>query len=174
MERESSRGMIAIPPAGPDPEDRFLGVVADRVSEVLETMFFNQAAPLAEPPPTADGLVCATLEFHGSPSGRFWLWVSASAAPGLAADMLAMEREEVDDVRAGETICELANMLCGSVVSRVEAETLFELSAPRLAEPADSQSVWERMASSRLDFEIEGGALSAAFEVSPEGGAARG
>ena len=35
--------------------------------------------------------------------------------------------------RAGEVVCELANMLCGSVLSRMDATAVFELSCPELA-----------------------------------------
>ena len=36
------------------------------------------------------------------------------------------------EAQIGQVVCELTNMLCGSVLSRIEKDTLFDLSSPRL------------------------------------------
>ena len=50
----------------------------------------------------------------------------------IAASFLGAEEAEVTEAQIGEVVSELANMLCGSVLSRVEKETRFELSHPEV------------------------------------------
>src|ERR1041384_8232990 len=96
--------------------------------EVLETMFFTSVMQDAEPSPE---LLCgAGLRFSGSPSGSFQVRTSTVAAPGLAAGFLGDAESDITAERAGEVVCELANMLCGSVLSCMDRAAIFELSQP--------------------------------------------
>lgn len=109
----------------------------DAARQVLETMFFitveepDPSAPLAEP--------CWWLEvdFRGNPSGCFYLGISDATAATAAANFLGAEpgiavgREETVNV-----LREMANMICGATLSRLENGRSFELSSPRLLECA--------------------------------------
>jgi CheY-specific phosphatase CheX len=107
--------------------------LVESVEEVLEKMFFIEALaePSGEAAPAEE--VSARLEFAGSPSGGLELAVSRPAARGIAADFLAEEEAGLTDGQVGEVICELANMICGAMLSKVESDGLFHLSAPRIA-----------------------------------------
>ena len=101
--------------------------------EVLETMFFTSV--LDEPEPAApQPSISASLVFRGAPSGTFQIDIPENAARGLAADFLGAEIEEVPLERAREVVCELANMLCGSILTHIGPDARFELSHP---EPVD-------------------------------------
>jgi CheY-specific phosphatase CheX len=108
--------------------------LAASVDDVLEKMFFVRSlgAPLNE---SAAPLVAAHLTFQGDPPGWLTLRVTAGAARSVAADFLGEEESELSEAQIGEVVCELANMICGSMLSRVESNTLFRLATPRLIAP---------------------------------------
>jgi CheY-specific phosphatase CheX len=103
-------------------------------TEVLETMFFTSVLDTS----TGSGLPAGTpafasrLTFRGDPSGVFEIGITQHAALGLAASFLGEEEQEVSAARAGDVVCELANMLCGSVLSRIGGDFTFDLSHPEL------------------------------------------
>jgi len=106
--------------------------LAVSVREVLEKMFFLD---LADPP---DGTarpagVVAEVKFEGNPPGVFRLDLDLAAARAAAADFLGQDPEELSAAATEEVVCELANMICGSVLSRVESSAVFRLATPRIA-----------------------------------------
>jgi CheY-specific phosphatase CheX len=124
---------------------------ADSVSEVLETMFFTCVMGDTESKP--DDPIAARLDFRGDPSGSFGLALSHATARQISAGFLALEEYEITQAQVDEVICELANMLCGSLLSRLESKSCFELQHPYLAtapaEPDYSDN-----------FELESGSLT--------------
>lgn len=108
----------------------------DSAAEVLETMFFTSLSEDAVSSPLGEDSMSAILSFRGSPSGRFGIRVSPLTARRIAASFLAQEEEELTETQTGEVIGELANMLCGSVLSRLEKDSRFELSHPEIATSA--------------------------------------
>jgi CheY-specific phosphatase CheX len=106
------------------------GALREAVDDVLEKMFFVQSeGPACEGRPPEE-LVAARVDFKGTPSGTLSLRITLRAAQGMAADFLGEEASELPVNRTLEVICELANMICGSVLSRVESDTPFHLSPP--------------------------------------------
>ena len=58
----------------------------------------------------------------------------------IAASFLGLEEGLPSESQTGEVLCELANMICGSVLSRLEGDLHFELSPPEInAAEAGSQ-----------------------------------
>jgi CheY-specific phosphatase CheX len=106
-------------------------IFLESASEVLETMFFTGVAE-EDSEETAERFLCAELTFHGSPSGRFGVRTPLTTGRSIAANFLGRDEAEVSDAQAGEVICELTNMFCGSVLSRIEAAARFELMHPEL------------------------------------------
>ena len=134
-------------------------------TEVLETMFFSTADPASDYPPeeieSFEQLPAymVVVDFLGRPSGRFWIRATRATAAALAADFLGLDRDEIDDERSLQTVLELSNMLCGSVVSRVESDAAFALNPPRLLEVGETAEPnpthWAR-------FVVEGGLVEVA------------
>ncbi|HEY7392072.1 MAG TPA: chemotaxis protein CheX [Bryobacteraceae bacterium] len=104
--------------------------------QVLEQMFFVQ--PVEEPVPQQSpqagdsSHISVDVGFSGEPSGRLLLRISKPAARSIAADFLAEDEAVLSEQQVGEVICELANIICGSVLTRVESRTSFRLGSPRL------------------------------------------
>jgi CheY-specific phosphatase CheX len=126
------------------PDATFESALRVSTLDVLETMFFvgdaGEAPPAADPSdPAGNGLtarLAACLTFEGSPSGWLALHIDQVAARRIAADFLGEEEEAVTDRQAEDIVCELANMICGSMLSLTESETVFHLSSPVLV-PAE-------------------------------------
>lgn len=106
-------------------------VFLESASEVLETMFFTGVADENKVEDAAS-LICAQLAFHGSPAGRFGVRMPTQTARLIAASFLGLDESEVDDHQVADVVCELTNMFCGSVLSRVEAGARFELMHPEI------------------------------------------
>lgn len=109
-------------------------VLSHAARDVLEKMFFSCALTEAGGWQAAPGShIGARLEFQGDARGVLELAIARSAARSLAANFLGAEREEeIADAQVGEVVCELANMICGSVLSRLDFGETFQLSSPEL------------------------------------------
>jgi CheY-specific phosphatase CheX len=108
------------------------------MEEVLEKMFFIQC--LGEPREfSPEPEVVAHLRFEGDPSGSLTLRVTAGAARSVSADFMGAEEQDLSEQQIGDVVCELANMICGSVLSRVESATDFRLATPQIVTRSNSQ-----------------------------------
>ncbi len=101
----------------------------EAIAEVLESMCFlsveEEAGYAAE-----DLTVAQRLSFVGSHTGNFGLRTSPHTAALIASNFLGLEPEETEDGQAAETIGEIANMACGSLLARLEGRQRFKLSPP--------------------------------------------
>jgi CheY-specific phosphatase CheX len=124
----------------------------ESVDEVLEKMFFIRS--FGEPQDSArEPEFVAHLTFEGDPPGWLALCVTAPAARSVSADFLGEEKVDLSEQQIGEVVCELANMICGSVLSRVENNSGFRRATPRLLPPGQP---------SERGFPVRGGSSSAA------------
>jgi CheY-specific phosphatase CheX len=119
------------------PEDFLHRVVHESLVDVLEKMFFisildetSDSVPL----PVRDEMA-VRVAFEGEPSGSLIVRLNRFVARSIAGDFLGVEQEELSDSQVGEVMCELANMICGSVLSRVESAVTFRLNAPEIVDP---------------------------------------
>jgi CheY-specific phosphatase CheX len=106
-------------------------IFLESVGEVLETMFFTGVVE-EDSKETSDSIVSAELAFLGSLSGRFGVRVPQSTGRQIASSFLGLDESELSADQVGEVVCELTNMVCGSVLSRVEAGARFELMHPEV------------------------------------------
>ena len=120
-------------------DDLIREALQESVNEVLERMFFvetlGEAADPAEDPQANE--IAVGLSFQGEPSGSFLLRLTGAAARQIAADFLGIDEAEVSDTQTSDVVRELANMICGSVLSRVESAATFRLAAPRIVPPLE-------------------------------------
>ena len=107
--------------------------LAAAAGDVLETMFFSSVigeTPVSTAPPV-DG-IAARLMFSGARAGAFALRLTGGAAQVIAANFLAEETDEPTKGQVQEVVCELANMMCGSVLSRLDRGAHFDLGQPAM------------------------------------------
>jgi CheY-specific phosphatase CheX len=105
--------------------------------DVLEKMFFAgfEAGPPTDP--NGDPSIAVRMAFDGERRGVLALRISTIAARTLAADFLGVEAADgPDETRVRDVVRELANMICGDVLSALERSPL-RLSAPEIMPAAD-------------------------------------
>ena len=103
--------------------------VLSSATDVLESMYFTSVMGTSEVPLSGAGWI-AGLEFKGDLSGSFTLRMSLDTARLLAANFFGEEESDVTETAVGDMVGEMANMICGSVLSRMERETHFKLTHP--------------------------------------------
>jgi CheY-specific phosphatase CheX len=140
----------------------------ESVEEVLEKMFFAESGDPGPIARTPEELVAAQVDFEGSPSGCLRLRIGLQAARQMAGDFLGVEPSELADGAAVEVVGELANMICGSVLSRMESETIFRLAKPLAVSENGVVDDWNETTS--YTVALPGGLLSVRFECG-DGGA---
>jgi len=112
-------------------------VLSTATSDVLETMFFTPVMAETETADAAAPVVAARLEFRGARHGTLAVRISEQAAESIAASFLGEDAGQPPPEKIRDVICELANMICGSVLSRLDSEGHFDLSHPELVDPAE-------------------------------------
>jgi len=114
------------------PEPPACETLADALREVFETMLFTcvyAEIPGGKPP----GSIEARLPFGGGRNGEFRLAISPEAARSIAAGFLGEEDEnQIGEAQIGDVVCEVTNMVCGSLLSRMGTDLAFDLQPPRL------------------------------------------
>ncbi len=146
-------------------EHNFDQLVSGTVDSVLETMFFTAPWGPAEPE-TGGAALEARLAFQGSPSGSLAVCLSEHAARLLAAGFLGEDEETLTDAQTGQVVCELANMLCGSLVSRLESEESFDLAPPELVPfGSETEAASSAPPAASQSFELEGGILTVTLHL---------
>lgn len=101
------------------------------VLEVLETMCFEFPADEPEPGGIPDeDTVRAEARFEGSLRGVLHVALSGDAPRRLAAAFLGLEEEQVGEREILLMASELANMLCGATMSRLEPHGRLRIAPP--------------------------------------------
>lgn len=150
------------------PERDWNEVCSEAVSSVLETMFFTSPMGLSESPVEGEAMEARVL-FRGAPSGEFRLRIAQSGARLVASGFLGTEEEALSQPQTEQVVCELANMLCGFFVSRLESEQKFDLATPELLDAAAVAEEWQGIAEAQQSFELESGILSIALRLEAAG-----
>ena len=117
-------------------EPALMGEVA---REILETMFFSLPEDAAEPNPRPEDLLTAELKFEGALSGWFSVQVQENCARAIAGNFAGvMDPSELSPETVTGVLCELANMVCGATLSRLDPDAIFDLGAPQLVSQVHS------------------------------------
>ena len=141
------------------PEVQVHHLLATAMNDVLETMFFSESLGPAEQAQAP--ALQAQLAFSGVKSGTVAVRVSRPSARVLAASFLGESEESLSDAQIAQVVCELANILCGSIVTRIEPEGCFDLGTPRLVGEEDPD--FATNAAMQQTFAIDRGTLTVAL-----------
>lgn len=110
----------------------FAASVVRVAAGVLETMFFEEAVAAACDHAWLATAVSVHLSFDGSHCGEFLLSVSPDTARSIASGFLGLDLEEMTETQPGEVMLELANILCGALISNLWPESSLSLGTPEL------------------------------------------
>ena len=95
-------------------------------------------------------------------SGSVSVRISKASALSLAASFLGESEDSIEDARVAQVVCELANIFCGSIVTRMESHGSFDLAAPELLTYPDDPQITPDGTIQR-SFAIERGILTLSF-----------
>jgi CheY-specific phosphatase CheX len=137
--------------------------MAAEAEHVLDTMFFMTVLSHSDSAPETALPVCAWLEFRGEPSGSFGINLSEPAARVIGANFLGAEPEELTAGQISEVVRELANIVCGAILTRVHGDNLFELTAPELQDSERAAAAAARGIS--RTFDVGDGVIQAYLQV---------
>ncbi|MCX6626676.1 MAG: chemotaxis protein CheX [Candidatus Solibacter sp.] len=137
--------------------------LSSAVADVLESMFFLEGlSEAAEPPPDAE-TVTVHLTFTGNPPGCFQMRLACPAALTIAADFLGEDAESLTAQQSTDVTLELANMICGAVLSRTESSASFRLDTPQIVPQGTGQHVPDEK--TRYTVETGSGTLTVAIQM---------
>jgi hypothetical protein len=109
----------------------------------------------------------ARLRFHGERTGEFRIAVAPETARTITANFLGLDDEQgISDSQIADVACELANMICGSLLSRFAGNLTFELSRPEPELGLADGSEWTE-ATTRT-FDLGNGWLTAAIRFNDD------
>jgi len=144
-------------------EDAVHDLLSESAQKTLETMFFAMPDHVsAEAHRPAGELIVASLTFQGSPPGRFGIVVSDAVARTLATNFMGDDDEKrLLPAQVAGVVGELTNMICGAVLSELEANANFNLGAPEWIRVRDGEPCPDITAGSPsiCRFEFSEGAL---------------
>jgi CheY-specific phosphatase CheX len=126
-------------------------------------MFFLEGLPEAPEPPVQTGTVTVHLTFDGDPPGCFEMRLARPAANAIAADFLGEDAGSLTDEQSADVTLELANMICGAVLSRIESRAAFRLGTPQIV--SDDRAKPGSASETRYTVETGCGTLTAAIQM---------
>jgi CheY-specific phosphatase CheX len=139
-------------------------LLIESAQNALEIMCFSDAEVVSGEVTTPEGeLLAASLTFEGAPSGSFGLLISANAARSVATNFLAADDEaRLTAAEVSAVIGELANMICGAMLSELESDATFDISEPgvAVAKAGEIAPDWLSGSQSAVRFELAGGAIA--------------
>jgi CheY-specific phosphatase CheX len=140
-------------------------LIFEAVNSVLETMFFTVPFGISQEE-VGSSSVKVRVAFRGCPSGELDVCVSDRSARILASSFLGEDEEHLTAIQSGEVVCEMSNMLCGSLISRLESEQSFDLDSPQIIlHETEFEGDSTTCTVGRECFEIEGGTLTVSLHL---------
>jgi CheY-specific phosphatase CheX len=141
--------------------------LASAVGEVLESMFFLDTVGEAAEPAAEQDAVTVHLTFEGDPPGGFEMRLARAAANAIAADFLGEDAESLTQQQSTDVTLELANMICGAVLSRIESSASFRLGTPHVVADIAARDTREQLPEEATRYTVEtgSGTLTAAIRM---------
>jgi CheY-specific phosphatase CheX len=134
----------------------FGSLLAPAAAAVLETMFFSELLGPGEQGEAGErsAELEARVPFSGEVSGVLGVSLSEQSARSLAASFLGEAEEELTSQQVCQVVCELSNMLCGWILTKIQSQRCFDLGTPELIDstceqPSGSPAVQQAFAVER-------------------------
>jgi CheY-specific phosphatase CheX len=132
-------------------------LLAPAVDDVLEMMFFSETFGPCELDSSGAGLE-ANVAFAGETSGSVGVRISQASARCLTASFLGESEDALTGTQIAQVVCELTNMLCGCIVSKMTSQGCFNLDSPEL--PCKQREQSKDTSVIQQSFAIEHGTLT--------------
>jgi CheY-specific phosphatase CheX len=125
--------------------------LAEAARDVLETMCFVAAEEVPGPHPLVGSApIVSQVEFGGYWTGRCMVEIPEACARLVAGNFTGvLDPDQVDALNVTELVCEFANMVCGSTITRLHCPGIVTLAHPHLIEE------WPSLNRSPESFAVE-------------------
>jgi CheY-specific phosphatase CheX len=134
------------------------------VTEVLESMCFVSLVEEDAPAITSETpWVARKLDFRGPFAGSFGLRAPLEMATIFAGNLLGQDLEELSQHEIGDSVGEIANMICGSFLCKLETKQPFDLTTP-VVDLSDGIATGATKRFTK-DFVVEGGLLHTWLQI---------
>jgi len=118
-------------------QKKTLGKIVSESMEKLAFMFFISDS--FREPISFQNAVTAEVLFTGVFSGRLAVVMTGPALNELAANMLGIDSEEVEQHHLDDALKETANIICGNWLPVIGGdEAVFHIAAPRILSPSQA------------------------------------
>jgi CheY-specific phosphatase CheX len=98
---------------------------------VLEAMFFAESEPVAAPDSPQPGQISVHVSFQGECRGNLAIAMPESYGRAMTASFEGLpDIDNIPAVAVGQVAAELANMICGATLARLNRDGLFTLNSP--------------------------------------------
>ena len=141
--------------------------MAPAIGEVLESMCFLPIGDrISGESGDHDWLACR-LSFFGDPNGSFGVQVPEATSRMIAANFLGEDEQDLSSGQVMEVLCEISNMICGSILGQLNPKRTFALSSPVLDLHTDAPSELAGLDADRIrqTYALDEGAFHAWLEV---------
>jgi len=112
----------------------------ETVATVLEETAFSPVAACDQPSMDCSPTIVAAVPFSGGVSGTLGLTVPRSLAKVIASNMLGCDEDELTEEQLRDTIGEVGNIICGSLLRRLGYTAREESVGPPVVKDADTQT----------------------------------
>lgn len=139
-------------------------LLADSADEVLSTMFFAMLDP---PAPAEEDAPCTRVRvtFEGHATGALTLTASPDAVAEMTANFLGLDSDSPPPAAEQEAVVkELANIICGAILSRLESSDVLHLRPPELLAAPEASLAAPQTAVAEQRFGLGAGFLNLRFQ----------
>ena len=105
-------------------------ILKDVTFNILETMFFSLPEPYEEGEPNQAWDLCSSVNLNGSDHLTLRILLSKDLAMKLASDFLGREHDEITAEALLDMMKEMANMIGGNLITRLDSSTDLVLNIP--------------------------------------------
>jgi len=122
------------------------------IFDVVEQMFYVFLEPVGDE--YSDYAMEAAIQFKGDLKGEMSILVSKELAESMVHNLLGLEKGQMTKEDIEDCVKEVANMICGNFLGRLDPTRVFDLSMPSFSKPP--RKVVAGSDSCRLYFDSDG------------------
>jgi CheY-specific phosphatase CheX len=98
------------------------------IFDVFERMYYVFLEPLHDE--YSDYAMGSSIKFDGASHGELIILVSEGLAKTMVQNLLGIESKEITEQDIEDCVKEAANMICGSLLGKLDQTKVFDLSIP--------------------------------------------
>jgi CheY-specific phosphatase CheX len=103
------------------------------IFDVVEQMFYVFLEPVGDKYPNY--AMEAAIQFNGDLKGEMSIFVSDGLAKSMVHNLLGLEKGLMTKEDIEDCVKEVANMICGNFLGRLDQTRVFDLSIPSFSQP---------------------------------------